>query len=170
WSETTAAAMELLGGSSPVRCGKWVKADWLISGQFSLDDRNQRTLFLEVTDLQHADVLDSQTLIFPGAGTTQIQPDKVQVDLAAKVLRQLLSNARSRCQQASEQTSIAALFLADVTDSGFTHGTEALQQGFYEALERAAATNHRVRLIRFPKAYQSMEESEMILDGLVEAD
>ena len=35
--ELKLSEMELLGGASPIRRGKWAKADWMITGQFSLD-------------------------------------------------------------------------------------------------------------------------------------
>ena len=55
--ELELSAMEGMNNGAALRQGKWLKADWMITGQFSLDDRNHRTLFLEITDLQHADVL-----------------------------------------------------------------------------------------------------------------
>src|ERR1019366_2888243 len=53
--ELKLSEMELISGASPIRRGKWAKAHWLVTGQFSLDDQSRRTLFLEITDLQHAD-------------------------------------------------------------------------------------------------------------------
>ena len=47
---------------------KMGKADWMVTGQFSLDDRNQ--LFLEVTDLQHADVLASDNYLHRSVDVT----------------------------------------------------------------------------------------------------
>ena len=49
--ELELSVMDTLGGSASMRLGKWAKADWMITGQFSLDDRNQRTLALEITNL-----------------------------------------------------------------------------------------------------------------------
>ena len=168
--ELKLSEMELIGGSSPIRRGKWAKADWLVTGRFSLDDKNQRTLGLEVTDLQHADVLASQTITFPGHATAQIQVAHDVVELAATALRQLLADARRRQQASAGQVLVAPLFLVDISRFGFGYDRRSLQSAFYDALERAAATNRHLRLIRFPKAYQAMDESEMVLDGLVEAN
>jgi hypothetical protein len=142
----------------------------MITGQFLLDDQNRRTLFLEITDLQHADVLANKTITFPGVATPKFQTDTNQVGVVVAALHQLLTDAHLRQQQTAGKILVAPLFLADVTGVGFSRGNGALEQGFDDALERAAATNSRVRLIRFPKAYRSTEESEMVLDGLVEAD
>jgi Ca2+-binding EF-hand superfamily protein len=169
--ELELSVMENMGSSSPMRLGKWAKADWMVTGQFSLDDRNQRTLFLEITDLQHADVLASTNLTFPDVATPQFQTTTNQVGVAAGALRQLFSGAHFRLQQTADKILVAPLFLAEVSPGfGFSRGNYALEQNFNEALERAVATNSRVRLIRFPKAYRSTEESEMVLDGLVEAN
>jgi len=172
--ELELSVMENMGSYSPMRLGKWAKADWMVSGQFSLDDKNQRTLFLEITDLQHADVLASRMITFPDAVPSQFQIITNQVNTTAEALRQLLSEAGLREQQTAGKILVASLFLADVTGRefgrGFSSGDGILEQGFNEALERTMTTNNRIRLIHFPKAYRSTEESEMVLDGLVESD
>lgn len=168
--ELELSAMELVGGGSSVQRGKWVKADWMITGQFSLDDRDRRTLFLEITDLQHADVLASQTLTFPDTGTSQAAPVGDQVELVSKSVRQLLQQARLRQHQMAGKILMAPLFLADVSRFRPSRGAGPWWQWLDDALEQEVATNRGIQLIRFPKAYRSLEESEMVLDGLVEAD
>lgn len=168
--ELKLSEMELLSGALPIRRGKWVKADWLIKGRFSTDDKNQRTLSFELIDLRHADVLASRTIGFPGKATPEIQPSREQVQLAAGAVRQLLAEARHRQQETEGQVLLAPLFLVNVSRFGLSQGEAVLEPEFYAALERVAVTNQHLRLIRFPKAYQAMEESEMVLDGLVEAD
>lgn len=168
--ELELSAMGLLNQISPIRLGKWVKADWMITGQFSLDDQNRRTLFLEITGLQHANVLASQMLVFPTNETAQIQAGMPQVDFAAKALRQLMAKARLRQKQMAGKILVAPFFFANITGSGIIGNTGVLTKGFYAALEHAAAVNGHIRLIRFPKAYQSMNESELVLNGLVEAN
>jgi enamine deaminase RidA (YjgF/YER057c/UK114 family) len=162
--------MDLIGGASPIRRGRWAKADWLVTGHFSLDDKSQHTLFLEITDLQHADVLASQTITFPGQAAPQVEPAQDQVKLAARALHELLAKAGHRQRETKDKVLVAPLFLVNLSRFGFSRGEDSLPRGFTEALERAAATNRHVRFIRFPKAYQAMDESEMVLDGLVEAD
>src|SRR5262249_42923594 len=44
------------------------------------------------------------------------------------------------------------------------------EESFNDALARQSTNNAGVQLIHFPKAYRSTEESEMVLDGLVDAD
>ena len=172
--ELELSTMDGMHGGAALRQGKWLKADWLVTGQFSLDDRNRRTLFLEITDLQHADVLANRTITFPGTAAVQFQADTNQVVIAAAAVHQLFTDAHLCQQQRGGKILVAPLFFADVT--GFAPGfgssgnVGALEPVFLNALERAVATNGRVQIIRFPKAYRSLEESEMVLDGLVEAD
>ncbi len=121
--------MDLIGGAVPMRWGKWAKADWLVTGQFSLDDKSQRTLFVEITDLQHADVLASRTITFTDPSTchnSKLSPTKLKLPTgrcASFYLR-----ARVRQQQTAGKVLVAPLFLA------------------------------------------ATDESEMVLDGLVEAN
>jgi hypothetical protein len=168
--ELELSAMALVGGGSSIRQGKWLKADWMITGQFSLDDRNRRTLFLEITDLQHADVLASRTITFPDTATSPFQIGTNQLGLAARDVRSLLAEARRRQQQLSDKILVAPLFLANITGPGLFKGRESLEQDFGDALERAVAASRQIQLIHFPKAYRSTGESELVLDGLVEAD
>jgi Ca2+-binding EF-hand superfamily protein len=171
--ELELSVAELINSSSSIQRGKWVKADWMVTGQFSLDDRNQRTLFIKITDLQHADVLASRTIAFPGVAS-RLLVETNQAGIAADTLRQLLSEAHLRQQQMEGKFVVAPLFLADTTSFGagfgFSDGGARLESEFNEVLERMVATNTNVQLIRFPKAYRSTDESEMVLDGLVEAD
>jgi Ca2+-binding EF-hand superfamily protein len=163
----------LLSGGSAIQRGKWVKANWMITGNFSLDDRSQRTLVLELIDLQHADVLAGKTITFPDATPSQFEVKTNQLGVAAEALHQLLADAQVRHQQMAEKCLVAPLFLAYVPASnsfGFFGETGGFEQGFQDALERSITTNSRVQLIHFPKAYRSTEESEMVLDGMVQAD
>ena len=172
--ELELSSMELLSGVSSIRWGKWVKADWMVTGSFSLDDRNRRTLFMEATDLKHADVLASQTLVLTNSDALQVQVDKNRVGYVANALRKLLLAARLRESEMTGKILVAPLFLAEEAGGGSNFGhsrnTGTLEQGFLQALKRIAATNAQVRLIRFPKTYRSLEESELVLDGLAEAN
>jgi hypothetical protein len=149
------AAMHPAGALSPIRRGKMLGADWLVTGHFSSDDQNRATLSVQVIELKYADTIASGTFRLPAE--------------AVGVLRQLFAKARTRQEQAANQARVAFLFLADTSAFGYQPGTDVLPREFSDALERAAVTNRQIRLIHFPKAYQSTDESEMILDGIIEA-
>ena len=173
--ELELSAVANMGGATVARLGKWAKADWTIMGHFSVDDRNQRILLLEITDLQHADVLASQTLIFSGVAAPSVLIDTQQVAEVAGSLQQLLATAQVRQQQMTGKILVAPLFLAEVpaTNQGFGLLLNMLplkEQDFLAALERTAATNRRVQLIHFPQAYRAIGESELVFDGLIETN
>jgi Ca2+-binding EF-hand superfamily protein len=168
------STVEGLSGMHSLRQGKLAKADWMITGQFSVDDRNRRTLYLEITSLQDADVLASRIVTFletPAEGTG---PNMNQIGLAVSNLRQLLAEAKAKSIERASKTLIVPLFFADLTGLGEGVGrsevSENLAQPFSDLLERAAAENTNLQLINFPKAYRSLDESEMVLDGLVDTD
>lgn len=168
--ELELSAQESMNGAQAVSRGKWAQADWMITGQFSLDDQNRRILGLEITELRHADVLASRTVAFPGNTTNSFEIVTNQLEVAAETLHQLLSEAKARQRQMTGKILVAPLFFAELSGIGAPQTGAILRRGFDEALERAAATNSRIQLIHFPKAYRSMDESELVLDGLVEAD
>ena len=169
--ELRLSEMDLLSGTSDIRRGKWVKADWLVTGRFSLDDQSRRILFLEITDLQHADVLASETVPLSGMAMTPMNVEAGQVQIAVAAMRRLFTQARDRGERASGQVIIAPLFFVDLGDQqGTKECFESLKYAYQDFLERLASTNARFRVIRFPKAYRAMDEAEMLVDGLVEWD
>ena len=166
--EVDLAVAGFLDGS--IQRGKWAKADWMIRGLFSSNDRNQRTLSLEITDLQHADTLANGTVVFPGPMQAPPLTDTNLVHLAAQTLRPLLVQAQQRRKQMTDKILVAPLFFVDVSGVFSFNDNGSLESSFQEALDKTAAAHQQICLIRFPKACQSIKESEMILDGLVEAD
>jgi Ca2+-binding EF-hand superfamily protein len=155
-----------------LRQGKLAKADWMITGQFSVDDRNRRTLYLEITSLQEADVLASRTITFPDALAEGASVNTYQVGLAVTNMRQLLGEAKAKSVERIGRILIAPLFFADVTGwgAGFARSESFanLDQAFFDSLERGVAGKTNIQLVRFPKAYRSLDESEMVLDGLTD--
>jgi len=163
------AEIQAAGAASPIRRGRMLGADWLVTGHFSSDDQNRSTLSVQVIELKYADVIASETFRLPDEGKGWIQREQRQTTFAAGVLQQLFAKARTRQQQMANQARVAFLFLADTTDYESRRGTDVLPREFSDAMERAAATNRQIRLIHFPKAYKSTDESELIVDGIIEA-
>jgi hypothetical protein len=168
--ELRLSEMELLSGTADVRRGKWVKADWLVTGRFLLDDESRRLLFVEITDLHHADVLASETVRLNGMAATPMNLASDQVPIASAALRRLFSEARKRADETAGKLVIAPLFFVDLRSYGPKEAFESLRSAFDDCLEQLTGTNSRFRLIRFPKAYRAMDEAEMLVDGLVEWD
>lgn len=156
-------------GESPVQRGRMLGADWLVMGHFSSDDQNRSTLSLQLVELKYADAIARETLTFQERETNWIRLGQREVIAASNAVKQLLVKGQASRQQATNQARVAFLYLADTTQHGLNGGTDILAREFSGALERCAATNNGIRLIQFPKAYQSTDESEMVVDGIIEA-
>ncbi len=164
------AGLKAAGGSAPLRQGRMLGADWLVTGHFSSDDKSRATLAIQVIELKHADVIAEETVTLPDQGKGWAQLESGQVTFAVGALRKLFTKAQVSQQQMANQARIAFLFLADTSSwPGFRKGTEVLSRELSDELERAVAANGKIRLIRFPKAYQSTGESELVVDGIIEA-
>jgi hypothetical protein len=163
--ELRLSALGLMAGGDPMRQGKWVKADWLVQGRFTtgLDDQRWK-LTLRVVDLSHADLLAEQSLDWGTEPPSQVASR--QVSLAAKEMKALLAAARTRSARAAGQIVIAPLFF--YSGEWFSERLNALEKEFPQLFEAMAATRPSVRLLRFPKAYQAIEESELAAGGWVE--
>lgn len=168
--EMRLSGMELIAGDSALRWGRMAKADWLITGWFTSDDSSRRTLLLEIVDLNRADVLASDTIKFAESRTAPLVAGNEQLQQTADVLRRLLTEARKASARVDSQVLVAPLFFADLSRMRRYSENQALPKGFFECLERAAAARGNVRLVRFPRAHQALDESGMNADGLFGTD
>lgn len=163
---------EMLGGdgAAALQRGRLLGANWLVKGHFSTDDQERPTLTLQVIELEHADVIASETVVLPVVGVGETWFGGQQAEAAGAALRQLLQTAKTRLRQEASKARVAFLFLADVTASRFSGNSISLEPDFRDALEQRIATNDRLRLIQFPKSYQSTEEAELVGDGFIQPD
>jgi hypothetical protein len=168
--ELQLSEMDLLSATADIRRGKWVKAEWLITGRFSLDDQSRRVLSLEITELSRADVLASDAITLDGMATTPMIVEGGQVPKVAAALRRLIVQARDCATRLSKSVVVAPLFFVDTRNFGSRNDFESLKFSFYERLEQLVKTNTRFKLIHFPKAHAAMDEVEMLLDGYVATD
>ena len=159
----------LAGMTSPaamLRVGKWLKAELLVRGRFS-STNDERSLRIEVIDLQHADVLTRgvMTIHASTAGPLKILP----VDIAAiqERVRAAMVEARRRAESVSAQASIAPLFFSNTSGS---HRLDFLEGDVQSALVEAAAARGGIRILQFPRAQAAAGEAELVVAGLVEQD
>ena len=157
--------MSLMAGRDGVRRGKWVKADWLVQGRFAFDDAGHRTLELQLLDLHHADLLANKSVPLGASERIEISPG--MLGLASAALREMLAEAERRAEKKAGQIIIAPLFFTDVSD-WWRQNLRPLEKEFHDYLALAAATNRGVRLARYSKAYQSLDEMALATDGWVE--
>lgn len=163
WAETLGA-----GGASPVRRGRMLGANWLVKGHFATDDENRRTLSFQILNLEHADVIARKTILLPTAEGGAAFFGGKQAEAAATALHQLLADTKQRAARTNE-VRVAFLFLADVSGHLSMLDRNEIETEFREALEQEMATNNRLRMVEFPKAYQATDEAEMRMDGIIEA-
>jgi hypothetical protein len=168
--ELRLSEMELLSGAADIRRGKWVKAEWLITGRFSLDDQSRRILFLEITDLHHADVLASENVTLSGMAGSPMKVGTDQIPNVVSALRHMVLQARERAANAAGKIIVAPLFFVNLREFGRAEDFEPLKFGFQNTLDKMAKTNTHFHLIRFPKAFLARDEIEMLMDGLAESD
>jgi hypothetical protein len=153
--------------SSAVRRGRWVKADWLVTGEFSQDDEARRILLLEVLDLHHADLLASRTVTL----TNDNAFDVSEAGSVADDLRALLADAKKTMEKDGKKIVLAPLFFFENQPFGFRfNANDAVQQDFFDELQNVFTTNSTVRLARFPHVNRSLDEMQMVLSGMVEDD
>lgn len=165
--ELKLAGFGLIDRSEAVHSGRWVKADWAVFGRISTNVLNNRTINLEVVDMQRADVLaeSSLTLTSPNGGPFKA----VSADIPAVVsaLRSSLEQAHLIYNKSREQTTVALLFLSPTTLGGKVDGLEG---EFRRALAGSLANNRSLHVIQFQRAGESMDEANLVLSGLVETD
>lgn len=165
-NELNLSALGLMDISSGLRIGKWVKADWLIMGHIETKtNHHNRALYMEVIDLQHADVLAERSLEITANSTAPLAIHAEDVECASRSLRGLLAEASVRLTGYQNQIIIAPLFFQNVSANprlGF------VEQDFLSVMDKAAQSNSTIRLCRFPKAIHAVDEAQLAVSGLVE--
>lgn len=163
------AGFGLIDRSEAIRSGHWVKADWGIFGAISTNSNGNRTLSLEIVNLQRADVLAETNIMLLTADSGRFQFKSEYVSNIAMALRTLLNHARKNYLDSEKRDAVAFLFLS-VSQSGMgdTHGD--LEDVFRRSLFTASTNSQRFHLIRFQRAGAAMDEANLVLSGLAEND
>jgi len=94
-----------------------------------------------------------------------------RVGRAAEALRELLPIATARRLHPAGQIAIAPLFFYPILERPDPRGEmNFISENYFQRLEKVISTNRSMRLVRFPRAIRSLQESEMAVNGLVESD
>ena len=168
-SEFKLAQFGLIDRSEAIRSGRWVKADWGIYGDISTNFNGNRTLSLEIVNLQRADVVAETNLLLltPGSGPFQLKSE--YVSNIAPTLKSLLSNARKIYSDSEKRDAVAFLFLS-ITQSGFGGAFGDLDADFRRLLFSESTNSQRFHLVQFQRAGTAMDEASLVLSGLAESD
>ena len=164
-NELKMALIGLQDSTSALQIGRWLKADLIIKGDFYRDEKQKWTLIIELIDLAHADImirgtitLDSIEKEFLSFQSSIVEKTCGQIALALKV-------AERRLRETKNKVLIAPLFFQNEHPGG--------RLDFYEkdlrvAFVEAGKTFENIRFIQFPRATESIPETELAVLGLVE--
>ena len=159
-SEFNLAGLGFMDRAEAIRGGRWVKADWAITGRFSTNAIGQRTLTLETIELLRADLLDSTTIDLKADGKTPLRSALTEISPCAAMLKELLQTAKARASAVLGRPTVALLFFCH--DESVYSTLRDLEQCFRATLE-AAATNRSFRLLHLRRARDSVEEAGLTL-------
>ena len=141
-----------------VRRARWTKADWLMTGHFTSKE-GARELLVEVIDLAHADVLAERRVKLPTAAKEPLRAALAHLSAMAGGLREVLHAAEQRERAVAGLPIVAVLFFPD---------SEAFQRELQATLADPKLTGGPVRVLRFPRAGESLGEAELVLGGFAE--
>jgi hypothetical protein len=163
--ELQMSELGLMAGSEAVRRGKWVHADWLLLGRFGFNDDGRRIVRLELLDLNHAELLGEKTIALGPDQAISATVDKLAP--VAQAAKAILTEGEHWLQRATNQITVAPIFFSEVTSrfQGWEGSLRPLERRFHEFLGEWAAQNSSARLLRFPKAYQSLDEAVLSSSG-----
>ncbi len=165
--------------SAAARVGKWVKADWLVLGHFRRGAMRKPALHLEVLSLDHAEVLAEGSVEFQGDARPTYRALMNEAALAARSLATLLQQAATKVESEKTQTTVAWLSVGtafalpvpeNLLNDGIRRTIASLAPTLTLSGERSAAKSGEIRLLRFARPNRALDESELIVSGLVESD
>jgi hypothetical protein len=165
-TELQLAGFGLISRAEALRSGRWVKADWAVFGRLSTNSLAGRTVSLEVVDLLRGEVLAEQSLTLSNQATGPFKFAAADVSAVAAVMRVSLAEASSRIDTTRGKTAVALLFLSQ---TGVQTKYPELELSFRAALLKQTNSTG-FRLVQLRRAAAAVEESELVLSGLAEAD
>ena len=153
--------------STSLQLGKWLKADLLTKGMFSLQENKLWQLDLEIIDLQHADVLQRRSLSFGKESLDRLPVSEKLVDDIAKNLQEMLTLAVAQRNRLTDQLLVAPLYFQNVhKNSRLDFFERDLQRAFAKQNQR----QEKYRYLQFPRSQDAYAEAELAASGIVEAE
>jgi len=168
--ELLMSAAGLVGPPSALIQGRWLKADWLVTGRFSRNDNPGHVLSLEIVDVAHADSLAQKEIPFSASANKPFPSVSVEAERVVGEVRELLKQATKSALDRERKSAIALLFCHNAGKESINGKANPFADVFSSALQAALATNSAAYLVRFPHARRGLEENELILAGLVDSD
>lgn len=159
-------AFSLRDATHGLQLGKLTKADLLVTGTFGVDEGHGRTLYIEVIDVPHADVLASTSMVIAGPLGAPLMVEASAVQTASKMLGAALAQAAEVRSSMKNKTRVVPVFFRNVSAN-----SERLD--FLESEIQAQfgmAGNAATRVLQLPRAGMVTGEAELVLAGLADSD
>lgn len=168
-SKATAELLRSADGSissaDALRLGKWLHAELLITGAFSIDQGDGCLLRLSAVDLERGEVLASSQIVIHLPQTARFAVPEADLPRIEKQLEYLIASAKQERILAEKQKLIAPLFFRNTTATSAR--TDFIESDLLAAF-RAENSSTR-RILSFSSADQAAEETMLLLSGLAEA-
>ena len=150
--------------SASLQVGKWLNADILVKGDIFLKG-GRWSLVIELIDLKHADIMFSKTfgLYSRGKGPFFFNTKTVS-DISTRIVP-LLEKACENIQENTMDLYVAPLFFQNKLPGG---RLDFFENDLYAAI--AKFDHSFIRFIQFPRAEDSINETELVIAGLTGAD
>ncbi len=166
--ELKLGALGLVARGDAARAGRIAGADWAVYGRFTTNAPGTgRTLALELVDLAHAEPMGETNLPFASPPTGPLRFTADSATAVASALTDWLRQEREAALARAGQMRVAILPV--IIDFGFGTTTSDLAAGLAGALA-TTATNVPLHVVRFTRAGRAVDEADMALTGLAEAD
>ena len=165
-AEINLHASGALSQASPLRLGKWLNAQLLVTGRFSADEGQGSTLTVEILDLQRADVLARRSRVIRMPADKRFALTATDAQATAPLVRSALAEAAQASLAGRTQVIVAPLSFRNVSEK--SDRLDFLERDLATVFSKAGGKTQRI--VQFPQAGRAAEESELVLSGLVEAN
>lgn len=159
-------AFSLRDATHGLQLGKLTKSDLLVTGSFGVDEGRGRTLYLEVIDVPHADVLASTSMVITGAFGDPLSVEASAVQAASQLLRSALAEAAEVRSKMKDKTRMVPVFFRNV--SANSERLDFLEREIQAQF--GTAGNAETRILQLPRAGMVTGEAELVLAGLADSD
>jgi len=163
--ELNLAGFGLIDRNETVRAGKWLNADWSVTGRIHTNVDTGLKLSIEVIRLSTASVLAETNLVRPPQEVRYFKPGREELANTTNALFRLLQAARAEEQAQRALPKVALLFL---TAEETIPELQGLQEHFTASLRALAGGEYN--FVQFRRAGESISESDLVLGGMAVDD
>jgi len=165
-SELGLSLMTSADAGDALRLGKWLGAEFIVTGRFGIDSGDGRELLVEVIDVHRADVLAWFRYLVKGPLGSPLQIEKNDTDEIARLLAAALSAAAKTKDRTDNPVVFAPLFFRNISSTG--DRADFLEEEILAAFQQSEKAGSHI--LRFPGITKASEERDLAIVGLVDKD